>query len=151
MSLPDLFSNIPLMWFVIGLAFILIELMAPGFVLIFFGLGAWLVALLSFFVDVNLFLQIILFVVASVISLILLRKKIKARFFQEGENNSASLDEEFLGKEVLVLEDILANKTGKVEFKGTSWNAKSDVNIKAGETAIISDKESIILIVKPLN
>lgn len=151
MSLSDLFSNLPLVWFIIGLVFILVELIAPGFVLIFFGLGAWLIALLSLFVEVDLFLQIILFVVASVTSLVLLRKKIKARFFQENKNDSASLDDEFIGKEVLVIKDIAASMVGKVEFKGTSWNAKSDVDIKAGKTAIISNKESISLIVKPLN
>lgn len=152
MSLSEFLSNLPLIWFLIGLAFILLELAVPGFILIFFGFGAWLIALLGLFVDIDLALQIILFVIASVTSLVLFRKKLKARFFQsKNDDSSASLDDEFIGKEAIVLVDILPNKTGKVEFKGTQWSAKSKSEIKAGNTAIISDKESICLIVEPLN
>ena len=151
MSFTDLFSNVPLVWFIIGLAFVLIELVVPGFVLIFFGFGAWLVAALGVFVEVNLSIQIVLFVLASVLSLVFFRKKLKARFFQEGHKNSASLDEEFLGKEVQVIKDITPEMAGKVEFKGTQWRAKSASEIKAGKMAVIVAKESISLIVQPLN
>ena len=152
MTFSELFSNLPLIWFLIGLAFVLLELMVPGFVLIFFAFGAWLMALLGLIIDISLTLQILLFVVASVTSLIFLRKKLKARFFQsKNDDSSASLDDEFIGKETVVLSAILPNKTGKVEFKGTQWTAKSKSEIKAGNTAIIVDKESICLIVEPLN
>lgn len=150
MNLSNLFSNLPLVWFLIGLTFMLLELAIPGFVLIFFSLGAWIVALLGLFIDIDVSLQIILFILASVTSLILLRKKLKARFFQS-DNNNSSLDDEFIGKEALVTIDILPHKAGKVEFKGTQWKAKANSELKAGETVIIYDKESICLIVKPLN
>ena len=152
MSLSEFLSNQPLIWFLIGLAFILLELAVPGFILIFFGFGAWLVAILGLIIDVSITLQILLFVVASVTSLILLRKKLKARFFQsKNDDSSASLDDEFIGKEALVLADISPNKTGRIEFKGTQWSARSKSELKAGDTAVISDKESICLIVEPLN
>ncbi len=151
MDLSNFFSNLPLVWFLIGLTFVLLELVVPGFVLIFFGLGAWVVALLGLFIDIDVTLQIILFIISSITSLVLFRKKLKARFFQSDNNNSSSLDDEFIGREALVIIDILPNKPGKVEFKGTQWKAKANTELKAGETVVIYDKESICLIVKSLN
>ena len=41
-------ENMPkeLVWFLFGLALMLGEIVTPGFVLIFFGIGAWLISLL---------------------------------------------------------------------------------------------------------
>ena len=42
-------------------------------------------------------------------------------------------------------------KKGKVEFKGTTWDAISKSEIKPGERVVIIEKESITLIVEPKN
>lgn len=150
MNLPDYFTNPPFVWFVIGIVLALLELAVPGLIIIFFAFGAILVSILSYFIDMDVAIQIMLFVIASVSSLVLLRKKLKTRFFLEGKNSSTSEDDEFTGQQVTVIEDILPNQNGKVEFKGANWKAKSDAPIKAGSTAQIIGKESICLIVKPI-
>lgn len=149
MNLSELFQNAPFAWFIIGLAFALLELAIPGFILIFFAFGAWLVALLSLFIDMDLAVQILIFAGASTVSLVLLRKRLRSRFFQEKTNETGELDDEFKGKKVLVIEDITPEKEGKVEFKGANWTAKSDTPISKGTTVEIVGKESICLIVKP--
>jgi membrane protein implicated in regulation of membrane protease activity len=150
MSLPDLFNNASFVWFLVGLVFALLELVVPGVFIIFFAFGAWLISLLGFFGDIDIAVQIILFVIASVSGLVFLRKKLKSRFFHEKKNDSVLEDDEFIGQKVTVTEEILPAQNGKVEFKGAKWSAKSACNIKAGSVVEIIGQESICLIVKPL-
>ena len=142
---PDLF------WFILGLVFLLLELVIPGFVIFFFGVGAWITSLVCLLANPGLDLQIIIFSLTSIISLILLRRMLTRRFFTENSGSPDTLEDEFIGKEVLALEDIAKGAWGKVEFKGATWKARAKEDIKSGQTVEIADKESINLIVKPKN
>lgn len=140
---PDLF------WFLLGLAFFLLELVIPGFVIFFFGLGAWICSLMCLIANPSLDLQLIVFFTTSVISLLLLRKIFTKRFFKENSGSPNTLKDEFIGHEAIALEDIQSGNKGKIEFKGAPWTAESLGGIKKGDTVIITEKESIKLIVKP--
>jgi membrane protein implicated in regulation of membrane protease activity len=142
---PDLF------WFLLGLVFFLLELMIPGFVIIFFGLGAWLTSLICLIANPGLDLQIIIFSITSILSLLLLRKMVTKKFFKEGGEAPETLGDEFISKEAVALEDIASGTRGRVEFKGTPWTATPDEDIKKGQIVRIIAKESINLIVKPKN
>lgn len=145
----DIFKNPTVTWFIIGVVLLLIELAAPGLVLLFFGAGAWVVALICLFADISLSIQILIFILASSISLALLRKYLRTQFFKQGKGNVSTEDDEFAGQKVPVLAPIKPGVPGKVEFKGTQWTAMSDVEIDKGEIVEIIDKQSINLIVKP--
>ncbi len=146
----EFFKNPPVVWFLIGLFFALLELMVPGLVLIFFGIGAWLAALLTLILDVSVGVQIFTFALASVLSLIFLRSWFKKRFFQSSLNGSDSDDDELKGKTAKVESAIEPGIPGKVMFNGTLWSAESDSNITVGQQVEIIDKRSITLIVKPI-
>ena len=139
---PDLF------WFILGLVFLLLELAIPGFVVFFFGVGAWVTSLVCLVANPGLDLQIIIFSLTSILTLILLRRMLTGRFFKEGGNAPETLGDEFIGKEAIALEDISAGKKGRVEFKGTPWTAEAKDDIKSGQRVEITEKESISLIVK---
>jgi membrane protein implicated in regulation of membrane protease activity len=140
---PELF------WFLIGLVLFLLELVIPGFFIFFFGLGAWITALVCLIWEPGTNLQIIIFAVTSVLSLIALRRMIQKKFFYSKGNLSEEVEDEFTGKEALATTDIGPDKSGKVEFKGTTWKAESKSEIKEGQKAIIIEKENFTLIVKP--
>lgn len=142
---PDLF------WFFLGMAFFLLELLIPGFVIFFFGFGAWITALICFLFNPGLDLQIIIFSVTSILSLLLLRKMLTRRFFKEGGDSPDTLGDEFIGKEAVALENISKGSKGRVEFKGAPWTARSNDDIKSGQVVEIIEKESINLIVKLKN
>ena len=42
----SIFSKPELVWFIAGLGLFLLELVLPGFVIFFFGIGAWVTALI---------------------------------------------------------------------------------------------------------
>lgn len=147
--IANIFSRPELFWFILGLVFFLAELVIPGFFIFFFGLGAWITAIVCLIWDPGINLQIIIFALVSVLTLIGLRRIIQKKIFFNKNDESDSVEDEFTGKEAVAIADFGADKRGKVEFKGTTWKAESESEIKAGQTVIIQDKENFKLIVEP--
>ena len=147
--MTSFFSKPELVWFLIGLVLFLLELVLPGFVIFFFGVGAWITALLCLIANPGINLQVIVFAVTSVLSLLLLRKMIQKRFFYSKEELSKEVEDEFSGREAVAVNDFDPGKTGKVDFKGTSWKAESSSPILKGDRVIIKVKEDFKLIVEP--
>jgi membrane protein implicated in regulation of membrane protease activity len=145
-------SRPEIIWFIIGLALFLLELVLPGFVIFFFGVGAWITALLCLVANPNVNIQVLVFAVTSVLSLLALRKMIQKRFFLAKDDGlSDSVEDEFTGKEAVALNSFNPGDTGKVDFKGTSWKAESDSEIHEGQRVVIKKKENFKLIVEPKN
>ena len=98
-----------LIWFICGLVLILAEFAVPGVILVFFGIGAWIVALALFIgVIESTEAQLLLFAAASVALLLGLRKWIRQRFsgfVSDRQPPEENLDE-FEGRPVVVIEDI---------------------------------------------
>lgn len=141
-----------IIWFVAGLVMILLEFTQPGLVIVFFGAGAWVVSLLVY-LDVleTLRSQLLVFGGVSVGLLLGLRRWVKGKFYGHigaKQDLTRNLDE-FTGKQVTVLQDVIPGKAGgQVEFKGTSWSAVSDQEIKKGETAVIAEMDGLTLVIK---
>ena len=143
-----------LLWFIIGLVLLLGELVVPGFVIVFFGIGAWITALgvaLGLLDSFNL--QLAVFLGSSVLSLVLFRKKGK-RYFEgrvSGRPAPERTMEDVGGERALVVSDIVPNSLGgKVEYNGTLWEAQSSVPISKGRVVEIVERSNLILKVKPL-
>jgi membrane protein implicated in regulation of membrane protease activity len=150
--MESIYTRPELLWFLIGLVLFLLELVVPGFIIFFFGLGAWVTALVCLIIPsakdmTNL--QIIIFAVVSILSLVVLRKIIQKKFFYSKDSISEAVEDEFTGKEGIAISDFGKDKKGKVEFKGTRWNAESESDIKEGQAVIVIKKENLILNVKP--
>jgi membrane protein implicated in regulation of membrane protease activity len=144
--------NPGLLWFLIGLACIVAELMLPGFVVIFFGFGAWVTALLLWLGWITSFdVQLITFITATILSLILFRKQGK-RYFEgktSGKMGPGQDLEDLTGERAIATSDIIpGNLDGKVEFRGTLWQAISDEQIARGSVVAIVRRQNLQLIVK---
>lgn len=139
-----------LIWFVIGLALLLIEFAMPGLIIFFFGIGAWVVSALCFFVDISINAQLIVFIVSSVLFLLVLRSRLKSLFsgFGSAKEDMSSDMPELIGETALVKETIKANIKGRVEIHGTNWDAVAEEEIEKGTSVVIVGKESITLKVK---
>lgn len=145
----SIFSRPEVVWFVIGLVLFLLELILPGFVIFFFAVGAWLTALLCLIADPGLNLQVIVFAVTSILSLVALRKIIQKKFFYSKDELSRDVEDEFSGREAVAISDFEPGKNGKVEFKGTQWTAESASAVREGDRVIIKEKENFKLFVEP--
>ena len=144
----DILSDPAVIWFLIGLGLLLLELVIPGLVILFFGAGAWVTALACVIHDFNLNWQILIFLVASLLGLVLLRKYLRRKFFGKKSGEEEDELEEFIGRKARVLEDFKDGR-GRVEFKGTQWSARCKVPLKKNQWVKIVSKDSLILEVSP--
>jgi len=146
----DFFTSKPeLVWFILGLILLLMELVLPGFVIFFFGVGAWVTALVCLISNPGINLQVIIFTITSILALLAFRRMIQNKFIYNKDDRSGEVEDEFTGKEAIAVSDFGSDRTGKVEFKGTSWKAESKSDITAGQKVIILEKDSFKLIVEP--
>jgi membrane protein implicated in regulation of membrane protease activity len=139
-----------LIWFIIGLVLFLMELAVPGLVLMFFGMGAWLVALLCLIFNIGLDVQLIIFIISSILFLVSLRRYVGKLFSgrKKTETSSGENIEDYAGERAVVVETISPPQYGKVEFHGTHWTAQADTEIPAGSTIEIIGKKNLTLKVK---
>ena len=141
-----------IIWFLVGLALLILEFILPGLIIAFFGVGAWIVALVCLVTDIGINTQLIIFIIASVLSLLCLRKWLKGIFLGHAvskQNLKENLDE-FVGQKAVVKEKIVPKAGGKVEFHGTNWLAQADEEIAEGAMVQIISKDNITLKVKSL-
>lgn len=139
--------NSTVIWFIIGFLLFLLEFALPGFILFFFAVGAWVVSIISLLVDISVSSQLGIFIATSLITVLLFRNWIKNQINKKKED-SAELEDEFVGKTATTQTAILPGKHGKVVFKGTTWDAESDEEIEANTQVVITGYRSIVLIVK---
>ena len=142
----EIFANAAVIWFIIGFSCFLLEFVLPGLILFFFAVGAWIVAILSLFIDMSLNTQIVVFLGSSLLTILLFRKWVKQIIWTK--KHSTELEDEFLGKTGKALTYIGPGQNGKVDFKGTTWDARSEDSIEMGDNVIIIGNDSILLIVK---
>lgn len=141
------FLTAAVIWIIIGFVLFLLEFVLPGLILFFFAVGAWIVAILCLFLDLSINEQLIIFLISSIASILLLRKWF-SKLLWKRKHSTELLEDEFLGKTAKAETDISPGKNGKVDFKGTTWQAASEDTIEKGENVIIIGNESILLLVK---
>jgi membrane protein implicated in regulation of membrane protease activity len=142
----ELLYNVAVLWFVAGFIFFLLEFAIPGLILFFFAVGAWIVALLSLFVDLSLNTQLIIFLATSLLTILLFRNWVKRMIWNK--KLPTQLEDEFVGKTGQAETSISPGRNGKVNFKGTTWDARSSDVIEQGENVTIIGNDSILLIVQ---
>lgn len=142
-------------WFLLGIILLVMEFAVPGIFILFFGIGAILVALvcLIFNPDPSLNVQLIIFIGSSFLLLVVLRRWLKSIFIgreKEGQSFDDTIDD-IIGQKVIVARDIKPGLPGKVEFRGTLWNAEAGESIKKGTPVEITAKDNITLTVKKID
>ncbi len=137
------FLSAEVIWFLIGIAFFVLEMVVPAFVICFFGVGAWVTALVLLFVSMSLNMQLVVFLASSLLSLFLLRKYIQRIF--TGDRKADAIDSAlaFKGEEAVVTETIAPPAQGKVKYSGTTWKARADEKIEEGEVVTILSQDGL--------
>ena len=127
-----------LLWFLVGVGFLLAEMLLPGFIVIFFCLGSWVAALSCVFTS-NLSIQIGVFIVASLVTLFTLRRIFLRTFAGQ---TKGGVDEELasskIGKTAEVTKAISPHKEGEIKCMGSFWRAVSDKEIGVGRAVTIT-------------
>ncbi|MDL1968118.1 MAG: NfeD family protein [Deltaproteobacteria bacterium] len=143
-----------LIWFFVGVAFLIAELLIPGFILIFFTVGCWIAGLIAWLTDIELTIQILIFTVSSLFLLFSLRKY-SIKIFKG--TTCDAIDDRYadskIGKTAIVTKTITPTMPGEIKVMGSFWRAISDVKIEEGQSVLIGSQESedgLTFKVKPL-
>jgi inner membrane protein len=132
-----------LIWFLIGVGFLILELCLPGFVLIFFCFGSWVAALIAaLWPSVGWSWGIAIFLAFSLIALVTLRK-LALRIFRGRKSGTPEdesrdeFEEELRGKTAVVTKEVAPAAGGEVKFRGSFWRAVASAPIAEGATVRI--------------
>ena len=141
-----------LMWFLIGIFLLVLEAATPGFFLMFFGFGALVVSGFNLFLPLGESWQWALFLLFSVSSLLIFRKKVRTLFagrLSKSDNmDDPVVSEQYIGREVLILKDVTKEEPGLAELNGTNWQARTDgPPLAAGKRARVLRLEGLSLVV----
>ena len=133
------------LWFGIIIVAAVIEGMTMDFSSIWFSAGAFVALIVSIIFPEAIWLQVIVFMIASVALLISLRpifKKYMSR--NEIRTNASSL----IGQEAVCIKPILDNERGEVKIQGKIWTAISNENVYLNERVIVLAINGVKLVVK---
>jgi len=139
-----------IIWFLVGLLLLVLEFALPGLIVGFFGIGAWIVAVVCLITGIGINAQLVIFIASSVLSLLLLRRWLKGIFLgHSGSKQDLKHNlEEFIGQRAVVKDKIVPKLGGKVEFHGSNWEAQAEEEIAGGTVVEIVGKDNITLKVK---
>lgn len=135
-------------WLVCGLLLMLAELLLPAFVVFFFGFGALVVAgAVWIFPGMPLVGQSLLWLMTSVLSLLLFRRRVLASGSEKG--GADGINEDLIGCMAEVCEAIAPPSPGRVLLRGVTWMAEASVPLAPGARVRVVDRRNITLIVAP--
>jgi inner membrane protein len=146
-------SDIWYIWLILGVLFIVAEIFTTGFVLLWFGIGALIAALLALTGAVGLSLQIVVFLVVS-IALTVASRTIFERFLMRGSPGrelKTGVDT-LPGRVGLVVESSTgALREGAVRVFGSTWRAfpaEGEEPLREGEQVQIERVEGASVYVR---
>jgi membrane protein implicated in regulation of membrane protease activity len=136
------------MWLALGLVLLMVELVTPsGFFVMFFGLGAITVGILT---GLGLagpaWVQWLIFIVTAVLYLLLFRGRLRGSV----EPGGSDVDT-MVGELVVPRERIPPGEVGRVELRGTVWNARNNapVAVDAGQRCRVVGVDGLVVFIQP--
>ena len=132
-------------WIIFAIVLLIGELLTGGFYLLSIGLGAIAAAIMNYF-QFSLTIQIIVFIIATIIFILLSRP-----FYRKLNRNATdkkSNTERLIGLNAEVIEDLGSHKIGTIDVNGEIWKAISNEEIAKGEKVEIIEIEGVKLKVK---
>lgn len=136
-----------LIWVIVLVITVLTEILTMQLVSVWFAIASLVTLICSLFID-SFLIQLIIFVLVSLIMLIFTRPILKKFINYNRQDTNYNLD---IGKIATVIETIDTSlNTGRVSLNGVDWKAKSidDSTIEVGSQVIVQEVDGSKLLVK---
>ncbi len=140
-------NTVSFIWLGIMVGAIIFEAITVQLVSVWFAGGALVTAIVTMFVDLDIWAQILIFVAVSLLVMIIARPLIKDRLDKQKQPTNA---DSVVGKTAVVDEAIdNINGKGSVKINGTVWTARSEDGspVPKGANVKINKIEGVKLIV----
>lgn len=135
----------PALWIITGLVLAALEMVVPGFILIWFGVAGVVTGILAFFIK-SAYWQLGIFAVLS--GILVIASQIISRRMSKPESDPVGATR-LIGIEAQVIRDIKPPETGRVKVLGEEWRAESKTAIGQGSKVKITSVEGTHLVVEP--
>ena len=134
-------------WFWLSLGFILgaVEMVAPGFFLMWLGLAAIIVGMLTWALPISLPLQVALFAILSVLTVYAGKKFLKDNPIESDDPKLNNRGARLTGEIVTVVEAI-ADGHGRVRVGDTDWNARGADAAVGAKVRVIGADGAVLLV-----
>lgn len=134
-------------WLYVGAFLMFAEILSPGFVIFFFGLGAATVAGFKWLMpSLSLSAQVALFSVFSLFYLVVLRRYMKRLFMG---NTAQAFENEYVGRLGKVVEAIRPGVPGRILLGDAEWSAEAATDVPVGtEVKVVSQKNLTFTVVQ---
>ncbi|MCI8647283.1 MAG: NfeD family protein [Firmicutes bacterium] len=148
MTIFGITLSLAVIWLIVAAVCGIIEALTMGLTTIWFTGGA-IMASIAAMAGLSLIVQIIVFLVVSIVLIYFTRPLAKKKLKVGSEKTNVDA---LVGREALVTETIEPFSTGQAKVDGLVWSAVSKENhstIKSGTTVTINGIEGVKLIVSP--
>jgi inner membrane protein len=133
-------------WLSIGLALAAIEMIAPGFFLMWLGAAAIIVGLITWALPISLPLQVALFAVISVLTVYAGKKFLKDNPIESTDPKLNDRGARLTGEIVTVVEAIEDGR-GRVKVGDSEWNVRG-ADAKVGTRVRVTGADGAVLLVE---
>jgi inner membrane protein len=137
-------------WVALGLVLVAVEMAASsGFYILFFGIAALVVGLLSLVGAAGqVWVQTLLFSVLSIVSLLLFRSPLLR--WMRLDTPARGVDT-LVGEKAVPLEDIVPGGVGRAELRGTVWSARNPTAglLRRGQRCIVVRVDQLTVFIEP--
>ena len=144
-------SNLWLIWVIISIVCLILELTSGDCFILCFAIGAAVSAIVAG-CGANLTVQIIVFAIVSVLSLLLVRPTLLKKLHKPNRERLSNA-EAVIGQQGRVSEAIAAGGYGRVAIDGDDWKARSADGSAIDKDVLVRviKMDSIILTVEPIS
>lgn len=146
------------MWIILAIFFVILEIFTPGLLALWFGVGCFVVAVLTFSkITIGIASQIIVWAISSCILLLFWHTYYKKGLFKSKKLQASELsglaEGELIGKRGNLMSEINPSQPGKVKLHApvyglSEWDATSTEKLEAGIEVEVLGVEGTKLIVR---
>ena len=111
-------------WLIAAVVMIILEMIVPAAWFLWMGVSAFVVGLLLYFIpSMPLLIQVVIFGVLSVVSLLLYKRYQKSNPTEKDEPSLNRRGEQYIGR-IFTLQEPIVNGVGKVRVDDTTWKVR---------------------------
>ena len=146
------FLSCPWLWMYAGTLLMLMELLVPGFVVLFFGLSAMTVGLCRFAFGeaFDMSWQLAAFSAFSILYIVFLRRWFRKVFYGDVERSKADFGNENVGRIGRVTAAVNPPVSGRVMLGDAEWTAVADEPVPAGADVKVVAQENLTVRVEKI-
>lgn len=137
----------PWSWFVLGLVLLGLEILAPGTIFLWFGLSALVVGVISLVFDFAWQVDVTLFIVLSLVSLLIGRRLMLRLASEKGDPGLNQRGSRYVGRE-FTLAAPLNDGSGNLSIDDTIWRITGP-DMPAGTKVRVESIDGVRLVVRP--